>query len=225
MRNLNQYIARITDVSLREKTKSLLTETTFTIGDTQYTGLSLYEAPASRYWHHGYLGGLIQHTIAATEIAMVLCRNVKEIYSGQVDEDVVLASILVHDLFKIHVYAINDNGYAFSKLGTQLDHLTLLVAELVRREFPLQVIHAVAAHHGQNGPISPHTLEALICYIADNADASFNSQVLKAARIIVNTDQKVRKPPLTGKQAFQIIKANQKTADVTKIDEKLDEAG
>jgi putative nucleotidyltransferase with HDIG domain len=210
MGTLNEYIAKISDSTLREKTRSLLTDTTFTFRDTRYHGLSLDEAPASRYWHHGYVGGLIQHTLAATEIALTLCRNVKEIYSGQVDEDVVLASILVHDLFKIHVYSINDKGYGFTKLGTCLDHLTLLVTELVRREFPLEVIHAVAAHHGQNGPIAPHTLEALICYVADNADASFNGQLLKAARNLVNKDQKVRKQPLTGKQAFYIIEENQK---------------
>jgi putative nucleotidyltransferase with HDIG domain len=210
MHTLNRYIARISDPSLREKTRTLLTDTTFTVGDTQYNGLSLHEAPASRYWHHGYVGGLIQHTVAATEIALTLCRNVKEIYTGQVDEDVVLASILIHDLFKIHVYAVNGPGYKFSKLGARLDHLTLLVSELLRRDFPLEVIHAVAAHHGQNGPISPHTLEALICFIADNADASFNGQLLKAARNVVGRDQKVIKQPLTGKQALQIIEANQK---------------
>lgn len=206
MRSLNQYIARISDVSLREKTRTLLTDTTFVLGDTQYVGLSLHEAPASRYWHHGYEGGLLQHTVAAAEIALTLCRNVKEIYSSQVDEDVVLASILLHDLFKIHVYAINDSSYGFSKLGTRLDHLTLLVSELMRRDFPLDVIHAVAAHHGHNGPISPHSLEALICYIADNADASFNGQLLKAAQRLANTDERKKGPPLTSTQALHIIK-------------------
>jgi 7,8-dihydroneopterin 2',3'-cyclic phosphate phosphodiesterase len=165
---------------------------------------------------------LIQHTLAAAEIALTLCKNVKEIYSGQVDEDVVLSSILVHDLFKIHVYSINDKSYGFTKLGTHLDHLTLLVTELVRREFPLDVIHAVAAHHGQNGPISPHTLEALICYVADNTDASFNGQLLKAARNLVNKDRKVSTPPLTGKQALQIIEANQKNPKLVKTTEKLE---
>ena len=206
MHNLNRYIARISDPSLREKTRTLLTDTTFTVGDTQYNGLSIHEAPASRYWHHGYVGGLIQHTVAATEIALTLCRNVKEIYTGQVDEDVVLASNLIHDLFKIHVYAVNDPGYKFSKLGTRLDHLTLIVSELLQRDFPLEVIHAVAAHHGQNGSISPHTRAR----VADNADASFNGQLLKAAQNVVDRDQKVIKQPLTGKQALQIIDANQK---------------
>jgi putative nucleotidyltransferase with HDIG domain len=209
MHNLNQYIARISDVSLREKTRTLLTDTTFVLGDTEYIGLSLHKAPASRYWHHGYVGGLLQHTIAAAEIALTLCRNVKEIYLGQVDEDVVLASILLHDLFKIHVYAINGSSYRFSQLGTRLDHLTLLVSELTRRDFPLDVIHAVAAHHGQNGPISPHSLEALICYVADNADASFNGQLLKAAQRLANPNERKKGPPLTSTQALQIIKAAQ----------------
>jgi len=209
MHNLNQYIARISDVSLREKTRTLLTDTTFVLGDTEYIGLSLHEAPASRYWHHGYVGGLLQHTIAAAEIALTLCRNVKEIYSGQVNEDVVLASILLHDLFKIHVYAINGSSHRFSQLGTRLDHLTLLVSELTRRDFPLDVIHAVAAHHGQNGPISPHSLEALICYVADNADASFNGQLLKAAQRLANPNERKKGSPLTSTQALQIIKAAQ----------------
>ena len=209
MRNLNQYIARISDVSLREKTRTLLTETTFMLGDTQFNGLALHEAPASRYWHHGYAGGLLQHIMATTEIALTLCRNVKEIYLGEVDEDVVLASILLHDLFKIYVYAINGSSYRFSKLGTQLDHLTLLVSELMRRDFPPDVIHAVAAHHGQNSPISPHSLEALICYIADNADASFNGQLLKAAQRLATMNERKKGPPLTGTQALKIIKTAQ----------------
>lgn len=209
MHHLNQYIARISDTSLREKTRSLLSDPTFAIEDTHYNGLSFHEAPASRYWHHGYIGGLLQHTMAAAEIALTLCRNVKEIYSGQVDEDVVLASILLHDLFKIHVYITSGSSYRFSKLGTRLDHLTLLVSELIRRDFPLSVIHAVAAHHGQNSPISPHSLEALICYVADNADASFNGQLLKAAQSLTNMPEKKEKPPLTSTQALQIIKAAQ----------------
>jgi 7,8-dihydroneopterin 2',3'-cyclic phosphate phosphodiesterase len=209
MRNINHYVIKISDPSLREKTKSLLTDTTFTLGGTQYTGLSLHEAPASRFWHHGYIGGLLQHTIAAAEIGMTLCRNVKEIYQGDVDKDVVLASIIVHDLFKVYVYATNGSSYSFSELGVHLDHLSLAVTELIRRDFPLAVIHAVAAHHGQNGPIAPHTIEALICYIADNADASFNGQLLKAARNLVPKDQKLKEQPLTGKQALQIINAQQ----------------
>ncbi len=209
MRNINHYVIKISDPSLREKTKSLLTDTTFTLGGTQYNGLSLHEAPASRFWHHGYIGGLLQHTIAAAEIGMTLCRNVKEIYQGDVDKDVVLASIIVHDLFKLYVYAPNGSSYSFSELGVHLDHLSLAVTELIRRDFPLAVIHAVAAHHGQNGPIAPHTIEALICYIADNADASFNGQLLKAARNLVPKDQKLKDQPLTGKQALQIINAQQ----------------
>lgn len=210
MSNLNQYIARISNPSLREKTRTLLTDTTFTLGETRYNGLPLHEAPASRFWHHGYIGGLLQHTVATVEIALTLCRNVKEIYEGEVDNDVVLASIIVHDFYKLFVYASNGSGYSFSELGKRLDHLTLVVTELVRRDFPLEVIHAVAAHHGQDSPISPRTVEALICYIADNADASFNGQILKAARKLVSEDRRLKDQPLTGIQALRIIKAKQK---------------
>jgi putative nucleotidyltransferase with HDIG domain len=224
MLTLNQYVAKISNMSLREKTSTLLTDTTFTLGKTRYNGLPLHIAPASRFWHHGYIGGLLQHTVAAAEIALTLCRNVKEIYEGDIDKDVVLASIIVHDLFKLHVYASNGSGYRFSELGTRLDHLTLVVTELVRRDFPLEVIHTVAAHHGQDSPIAPRTVEALICYIADNADASFNGQILKAARKIVSEDRRSKDQPLTGKQALRIIKAKQKKSlDVTNGMQEQDE--
>jgi 7,8-dihydroneopterin 2',3'-cyclic phosphate phosphodiesterase len=225
MLTLTQYVARISDPSLREKTKRLLTDTTFTLGETRYNGLPLHKAPASRFWHHGYIGGLLQHTVAAAEIALTLCRNVKEIYEGDIDKDVVLASIIVHDLFKLFVYVTNGSGYRFSELGKRLDHLTLIVTELVRREFPLEVIHAVAAHHGQASPIAPRTVEALICYIADNADASFNGQILKAARKLVGEDRRWKDHPLTGKQALRIIKAKQiKDLDISNEMQEHDEA-
>ncbi|HRR54165.1 MAG TPA: hypothetical protein P5290_02340, partial [Candidatus Methanomethylicus sp.] len=50
---------------------------------------------------------------------------------------------------------------------------------------PLDVIHAVAAHHGDNGPIAPQTLEALAVHLADSTDATMSDKVLFAAKDIL----------------------------------------
>ncbi len=66
-----------------------------------------------------------------------------------------------------------------------MDHLTLMVAEMYRRGLPLDLIHVVAAHHGDQSPVKPKTLEALIVSIADLADSEFSRQSLRAAEYLV----------------------------------------
>jgi 7,8-dihydroneopterin 2',3'-cyclic phosphate phosphodiesterase len=72
-----------------------------------------------------------------------------------------------------------------SKIGENLDHLSLIVMELYTRKFPMDVIHAVAAHHGEGSPIEPRSIEALIVHMSDYVDATMNDKALFAAKDII----------------------------------------
>jgi 7,8-dihydroneopterin 2',3'-cyclic phosphate phosphodiesterase len=104
-----------------------------------------------------------------------------------------------------------------------MDHLSIATAELVRRGFPIEIVHVVAAHHGEYGPIRPKTVEALICHLADFADSRLNGEVLSAAAYLTRraTGQELR--AMTSKEAFEIVnsKALEGWEGATKTVEKL----
>ena len=208
--NLRYVITKIKDKTLREKVNELLQDPRIRIGDTVYEGLPLRISPASKGRHHSYEGGLIQHILSSSTIGLVLCDVVERIYHAKVDRDTVLAAIITHDLMKPVTYCFKqDGGVNTSQVGEQLDHLTLVVSELIRRGFPLNVVHAVAAHHGKDSPVSPHTIEALICFLADSTDATLNGEVLNAARYLVSRYVGEEATQLNADEAFSIVNMKQ----------------
>ncbi len=201
---LMRFVEMIEDEGLREKVRAFLEERKVSL-----TGepIPLEESPGGRSHHHAYPGGLLQHTVATVRLALSLCDLVEQVYGGEVDRDIVIAASILHDVMKAPCYAEREDGtYTFSPLGERLDHVSLIVAELVRRDFPLDVIHAVAAHHAEHGPISPRTLEALIVHIADLADSRLNGEVLRAARFLLREATGSEPPPkLSHEHAFRIV--------------------
>jgi 7,8-dihydroneopterin 2',3'-cyclic phosphate phosphodiesterase len=196
----------IKNKSLREKVAEIIENPQIKIGSTAYSGLPLEDSPAGRSRHHSYPGGFIEHVVATTEIALALCDVAKSVYGGKVNRDFVVAGILLHDIFKPLTYELGGEGYSTSRLGERLDHLSLITAELIRRGFPLDLVHIVCTHHGgQAGPMWPRTVEALICHLADQADSQLNGEVLRAARYLSRTATGEELPLLTSKEAFEIV--------------------
>jgi 7,8-dihydroneopterin 2',3'-cyclic phosphate phosphodiesterase len=203
---LERILKRIKDETLRGKVAEILENPTIRIGDEAFSGLALEDSPAALWQHHTYSGGLIEHIEATTEIAITLCRVIEKVYKGKVDRDVVLAGVLLHDVFKPLTYALQENGsVGSSPLGEKLDHLSLVVSELIRRNFPLEVVHTVCAHHGEYGPMKPKTLEALVCFLADYADSQLNGGVLRAAKHIAREATGGEIEGLTAREAFKIV--------------------
>jgi 7,8-dihydroneopterin 2',3'-cyclic phosphate phosphodiesterase len=128
----------------------------------------------------------LQHTIGVTKLSLTLCDLIEEVYGGKVDRDTVVAGALIHDLMKCYTYEPRGDGsYVSSPLGDKVDHLTLLVAELYKRRFPVEVIHVAASHHGDISPVKPKTMEALIVSIADLADSELSRKTLRAAEYLL----------------------------------------
>ncbi|UCG45273.1 MAG: HDIG domain-containing protein [Candidatus Bathyarchaeota archaeon] len=208
---LSKIAAKIQDKSLREKVTQLIEKPTIRIGEREYTGLPLAVSPAGLSHHHSYSGGLLEHMEASTEIALGLCKIVERIYGGKVDRDLVIAGMLLHDIFKPLTYErMEDGTYATAPLADRLDHLTLAVSKMIRMGFPLDLVHIVGAHHGGSaGPIWPRTIEALICHLADITDSRLNGEVLRAARYLSRTATGEELNINSSKEAFDIVRSKQ----------------
>lgn len=203
---LRNIINKIKNKPLREKVTQLVEKPSIEIDGKVFTGLPLERSPASISKHHCYPGGWLEHVVATAEVALTLCDVVEKVYSGRVNRDLVLCGVVLHDIFKPLTYAERENGtYESAPLAERLDHLTLAVSELIRRGFPMSLIHIVCAHHAEFGPTSPKTLEALIVNIADAADSRLNGKVLRAATFLIKqaTGEGVRQ--LSSRDAFEIV--------------------
>ncbi len=223
--HLEKVVDKIKDESLRNKVIRLIENPTVEIEGKVYKGMPLDVAPAGMSRHHSYPGGFVQHVRSTAEIALKLCDVIRRVYRGKVDRDLVLSGIVLHDIFKVLIYELRDDGsYGVTPLAERIDHLTLVVSELVRRGFPLDLIHIVCAHHGgQAGPIWPRTIEALVCHLADLTDSRLNGEVLRAARYLSREATGVELEHIKSKEAFEIVhsKVVEGWEGITKTVEKI----
>jgi 7,8-dihydroneopterin 2',3'-cyclic phosphate phosphodiesterase len=204
---LEKLVNRIRDETLREKVTRFLENPAIEIGGKVYTGMPLDVSPAGMSRHHSYPGGFIEHVVATTEIALNLCNIIERVYHGKVDRDMVVSGTILHDIFKPLTYQAEENDtYRSTPLAERLDHLTLIVSEMVRRGFTLDLIHIVCAHHGgQAGPIWPRTIEALVCHLADVTDSRLNGEVLRAARYLSREATGEELDIVSSKEAFEVV--------------------
>jgi len=211
--SLRKLAQQIKSRPLRTKVLSMINEPPeFDFGlEDGYTPLA--DSPASKRLHHSYPGGLIEHTVSVTRLGLSLCDILEDVYRAKPDRDVVIASLILHDLFKFYTYGVSPRGrYFTSRIGEHIDHLSLVSSEIYKRKFPVEIIHAVLASHGEHGPMRPRTLEALIVHLADQADADLNGQILDAARYIisVSVDSYMQEEALREIDPFEIVRARQK---------------
>ncbi len=198
-----ELVSRIENGELREKVKGFLKNPP---SDVDAPALPLETCPAGAFQHHSYDGGLLQHTLGVTKLSLTLSDLVESLYGGTVERDTVLAGAILHDVMKCYCYEERDDGgYRTSDFGGKVDHLTLMVGELMKREFPLEVVHVVASHHGDVGPTRPKTVEALIVSVADLADSDLNGKLLRAAEYLLKRTGTYRPKLSSSKEALDVI--------------------
>jgi 7,8-dihydroneopterin 2',3'-cyclic phosphate phosphodiesterase len=207
---LNPKIRRVAnqirDRKLRTKVCELLADPSFEVNGKVYSGSNIESTPAGLSHHHSYSTGLLEHILSTAKLAIALCDSTETVYHGKVDRDVVIAGVLLHDVFKTLMYKPNrSEGYVSTDLADRLDHLSIATAELVRRGFPLDLVHIVSSHHGEYGPIRPRTIEALICHLADLTDSRFDGELLSAAGYLIRKATGTELRGLTSEQALAII--------------------
>jgi 7,8-dihydroneopterin 2',3'-cyclic phosphate phosphodiesterase len=203
---LKELSDKIRNRKLRKKVLDFLENPTFKLDGKVYSGPSFDISPGGLAHHHTYEGGYVEHVAATAKLALALCDVVEEVYGGKVDRDLVTAGILLHDIFKPVTYAVDEKGdFTSAAIADYMDHISLATSELVRRDFPVELVHIVAAHYGSYGPIKPRTIEALVLHLADNADSQLNGQVLDAAGFLTRKATGEYMTKLTSKEAFEIV--------------------
>jgi 3'-5' exoribonuclease len=124
--------------------------------------------------HHAYLGGLLEHTVAVTSMALELCT-----LHPRLDRDLLLCAAIVHDLGKTREFTY---GAAIerSSEGAMLGHvelgLRLIAGHLppaLDAERRLALEHCVILHHGAEAASGRRfaSPEALALYRLNSLDA------------------------------------------------------
>lgn len=136
---------------------------------------------AAKSVHHGFMGGLLEHTVSVAK----LC----EVYSLQYPElnrDLLVMCALFHDIGKVdELSAFPRNDYTDE--GQLVGHIVMGVLKLdrVMKEIPNfpaklanEVKHCILAHHGEleyGSPKKPALIEAMALSLADNTDAKIQT--------------------------------------------------
>ena len=135
--------------------------------------------PASMKLHHAWLGGFLEHVLSMAKIGVQLAEHY------EVDEDLLLTGILLHDIGKIvELNPAQQPGYTDE--GQLIGHIVLgrdlarsAMAEI--KDFPaelqLKVEHMILSHQGKyewQSPKRPKFKEALLLHHIDELDARMN---------------------------------------------------
>jgi len=174
IRDLLKYAGMIQCEKLKKAVIDILNNLNLTISQIAPL-ISIEESPAAPRKHHAYPGGLLQHTISVTLIALKLCDVFEKIYGMKLDRDLILASAILHDIYKFYQYERDEvNGGFRARNDWYLSHDYAIIAELAARKAPENLIRCLSEVHGN----VPLTLpECLVVHLADSIDASFNEYI------------------------------------------------
>jgi 3'-5' exoribonuclease len=128
----------------------------------------LRSLPATIDGHHGYAGGLLEHTVGVTTI----CREIAQLHP-RLRSDLLLAAALLHDVGRT-VELTRGPVFQPTDEGRLLGHVHLGLRLIEERAAPLEaavraeLLHAVASHHDAR---AARTAEAAVLYHANQLDA------------------------------------------------------
>ena len=147
---------------------------------------NLCRAPAAQSFHHAFIGGLLEHTLNAMEVADALVR----FYPG-LNRDLVLAGIFLHDIAKTwelsydSAFGYTDGGQLVGhivKSAMWLEHKVREAEQMLGEKIPQALIdviqHIIISHHGvpEFGAVKiPATPEAIAVHHIENMDAKLMS--------------------------------------------------
>lgn len=148
------------------------------------------QSSAAKTVHHGFVGGLLQHTLGVTK----LCDYYGSTYP-LLKRDLLITAAICHDMGKtreISLFPEND----YTDAGQFLGHIVIgveMIGEKVRNipGFPEvlanELKHCILAHHGEyefGSPKKPAIMEAMALNLADNTDAKMETftEILESSK-------------------------------------------
>lgn len=143
-------------------------------------GPAFQRLPAAKSVHHGFVGGLLMHTVYMLEIAEFLAG----LYSPVIDRDLLLSGTLLHDIAKLEEFVTSQLGLVteYSTKGQLLGHLVMGAQEVaevsktlgIPEEKSVLLQHMLLSHHGQpefGAAVVPQCAEAELLSHIDNIDS------------------------------------------------------
>src|SRR5207237_2067767 len=139
-------------------------------------------APAAQSFHHAFIGGLLEHTLNAIEVADAIVK----FYPG-LNRDLLISGIFLHDIAKtwelkyVTAFGYTDGGQLVGhivKSAMWVEHKAKEAETILGEKIPQPLIdvlqHIIISHHGvpEFGAIKPpSTPEALAVHMIENMDA------------------------------------------------------
>lgn len=139
------------------------------------------KSSAARSVHHGFIGGLLEHTLSVTENCDYMAGHYPVL-----NRDLLITAALLHDVGKIKELSLfPENDYTDE--GNLLGHI-VMGAQLVEkvaeeidgfpRTLKAELEHCILAHHGKlefGSPKVPALVEAIALNFADDMDAKMET--------------------------------------------------
>jgi 3'-5' exoribonuclease len=142
---------------------------------------SFKKSSAAKAVHHGFVGGLLEHTLSVTR----LCEYYTKAYP-LLNRDLLLTAAIFHDMGKIKELSLfPENDYTDE--GQLLGHIVMgseMISDKAKEidGFPQKLLgelkHCILAHHGKleyGSPKVPALMEAVALNFADNTDAKMQT--------------------------------------------------
>lgn len=143
-------------------------------------------APAAVRYHHGYRGGLLEHSLSMAAIAGAVADQ----HGRDLDRDILVAGCLLHDIGKTRGYKI-DATIERTEAEIMRGHIPVgagIVEDAIGRAGGIpdtvrdKIVHMVLSHHGaleKGSPVEPLFPEAMALHKIDDCDAQVKHAVLE----------------------------------------------
>ena len=168
------YIEEIENPYLQKLLKSFFVE------DQEFIS-RFKQSSAAKTVHHGFVGGLLQHTLSVTRLCDYYCGAYPLL-----KKDLLISAAICHDIGKVREISLfPQNDY--TEEGQFLGHIVIgseMIAEKISKieGFPVllarELKHCILAHHGEyefGSPKKPAIMEALALNYADDTDAKLET--------------------------------------------------
>lgn len=171
-----KYISSIVEPHLRKLTESFFVE------DKEFVK-AFKNHSAAKSVHHGFIGGLLEHTLGVVKMCDYMATN----YT-MINRDLLLTAALFHDMGKMEELSTfpandyTDDGQLLGHIFIGAEKLGMKIREIPNFPAKLgsELRHCILAHHGEleyGSPKKPALIEAMALNFADNADAKLESMI------------------------------------------------